>query len=130
MPPATGVLPASRGVGMGRQAYQARMGPTMAENRQPDTRLYDDVVFICGGMRESVVKALTSAVGQLETFPALSRMSAAGVRADEIGGKADIVRRHPAGSGCGGTGGALRCAAGEGPLWIRAFTPRQTYADF
>ncbi len=31
------------------------------------TRPYDDVVVICRGMRQSVVKALTSAVGQLRT---------------------------------------------------------------
>ncbi len=35
----------------------------MAENRQSGTRPYDDVVVICRGMRQSVVKALTSAVG-------------------------------------------------------------------
>ncbi len=35
-----------------------------------------------------------TALGQLETFPTLSRMSALGGKADEIGGKADIAARR------------------------------------
>ncbi len=51
--------------------------------------------------RSAEERWLMSAVGQLETFPALSRMSAVGGRPDEISTKADIgpqrsVRR-PAG---------------------------------
>ncbi len=34
-------------------------------------------------------------LGQLETFPALSRMSVPGGRADEIGAKADIGAKPP-----------------------------------
>ncbi len=44
-------------------AYQARMGLGMAENHQTGTRPNDDAVVICRGMRQFVVKALTSAVG-------------------------------------------------------------------
>ncbi len=40
----------------------------MAENRQSGTRPYDDVVVICRGKRQSVVKALTSVVGLPSDF--------------------------------------------------------------
>ncbi len=51
-------------------AYQARMGLGMAENHQTGTRPNDDAVVICRGMRQSVVKALTSESGQLRTLRA------------------------------------------------------------
>ena len=57
-------LPTCRNLWRNTTAYQARMGPRMAENPQSVTRPYDDVVVICRGMRQSVVKALTSELGQ------------------------------------------------------------------
>ncbi len=68
-------------------AYQARMGPRMAENRQSSTRPYDDVVVICRGMRQSVVKALTSdlGLGCVETPAELRSLHTCDVSGRDIG---------------------------------------------
>ncbi len=58
-------LPTCRNLWRKATVYQARMGPRMAENCQSGTRPYDDVVVICRGMRQSVVKALTSELGRV-----------------------------------------------------------------
>ncbi len=64
-----------------------------------------------------------SPVGQLETFPALSRMSVAGGRADEIRAKADItpqgsVRRPCRSTACAAPGGGRR------PSWEDVLMPK------
>ena len=61
-------LPTCRNLWRKTTACQARMGPRMAENSRSSTRPYDDVVVICREMRQSVVKALTSAVGHERSF--------------------------------------------------------------
>ncbi len=58
------------------------MGPGMAENHQTGTRPNDDVVVICRGMRQFVVKALTSAVGHQRKSNVSLEMSAFGGKAD------------------------------------------------
>ena len=54
------------------------------------------------------------ALGQPETFPALSRMSEAGGKADEIGGKADIQT----------TQDPRACPSVSASLWFGGLRPR------
>ena len=58
------------------------MGPRMAENSRSSTRPYDDVVVICREMRQSVVKALTSAVGHKQKSAKVVGMSVVGGEAE------------------------------------------------
>ena len=71
-------------------AYQARMGLGMAENHQTGTRPNDDAVVICRGMRQYVVKALTSAVGQKRKSVTATRMSAFGGKAEVDFGRLNV----------------------------------------
>ncbi len=83
------------------------MGPRMAENRQSGTRPYDDVVVICRGKRQSVVKALTSAVGQTRKSSVSLGMSGVGGQAEGDFGRLDVSLEPTADSGVAERSGTL-----------------------